>query len=92
MQNRVRYYYGYLFYYLPMWYIFIQQIIMNNPIGTKSARDLFVIILWFFIGIILPKNNFSMKQSLSNTNDTLFTYSIKERLSILLPKRPFLYS
>lgn len=36
------------------WYIFIQQIFLGNPIGTKPAPDLMLIIFWLIFGILFP--------------------------------------
>ncbi len=37
-----------------MWYNFIQQIILGNPVGTKPASDVFLIILWLVFCVIVP--------------------------------------
>lgn len=37
-----------------MWYIFIQQIILGNPVGNKPAPDVFLFIIWLFFGVIVP--------------------------------------
>ncbi|MCT2534718.1 DUF6141 family protein [Aquibacillus koreensis] len=37
-----------------MWYIFIQQIILGKPVGTKPAPNVFLIILWVFFSVIVP--------------------------------------
>ncbi|MDL4839490.1 DUF6141 family protein [Aquibacillus rhizosphaerae] len=38
----------------PLWYDFIQQIILGKPVGTKPAPDVFLIILWLFFCVIVP--------------------------------------
>ncbi|WP_073202490.1 DUF6141 family protein [Gracilibacillus kekensis] len=37
-----------------IWYTFIEQIILGNPVGTKPAPDVFLIFLWLFLCIIVP--------------------------------------
>jgi hypothetical protein len=37
-----------------VWYGFIQQVVMNNPFGTRPAPDSVLIIFWLIFGIGFP--------------------------------------
>ena len=35
------------------WFVFIKQVIMGLPVGTKPMSDIGVIIIWFIVGVLL---------------------------------------
>jgi len=37
-----------------IWSSTIQQIILNNPVGTKPTSDSVIIVLWVIFGILFP--------------------------------------
>jgi hypothetical protein len=37
-----------------VWYAFYVQILLGEPLGTRPAPDVVLVIIWFFSGIILP--------------------------------------
>ncbi|MDZ7717606.1 MAG: DUF6141 family protein [Balneolaceae bacterium] len=44
-----------------IWYLTYQQFILDNPVGSNSAPDSVMIIIWIVIGIGFPLALFSMK-------------------------------
>lgn len=57
---------------VPIWYVFINQVILGHMVGKHPAPNALLMITWFLVGICLPYIFLKMKLTTEVRNDGIY--------------------